>query len=166
MEHAWIRLWSGSRPSPAEGNSRVARNGEEPDLTQDEEYLNLLSIFHYIVAGLTALASLFPVIHLAIGIAIVAGAFGGDGEEVPVLIGWLFVAAAVFMIALGLGLATLMAFAGGAIRRRQDHTFCVVVAAVSCLMVPFGTVLGIFTIVILSRDSVKRWFGIFPAGTT
>jgi hypothetical protein len=42
----------------------------------------------------------------------------------------------------------------------------VVVAAVSCLMVPFGTVLGIFTIVILSRDSVKRLFGIFPAGTT
>lgn len=137
-------------------------------MTQDEEYLNLLSIFHYVVAGLTALASLFPVIHLGIGIAIVTGAFGGfdGGEDVPAFIGWFFVAIAVFMIAMGLGLATLMAFAGRAIRQRENHTFCVVVAAVSCLWIPFGTVLGIFTIVILSRDSVKRLFGIFPVGTT
>lgn len=136
-------------------------------MTQDEEYLNLLSIFHYVVAGLTAVFSLFPVLHLVVGIAIVGGAFGGvEGEEVPVFVGWLFIVIAVIMIAIGLGVAGLIAFAGRAIRQRKNHTFCVVVAAVACLMFPFGTVLGIFTIIILSRDSVKRLFGIFPLGTT
>jgi hypothetical protein len=136
-------------------------------LTQDEEYLNLLSVFYYVVAGLTAVSALFPVIHLTIGVAIVSGAFGGEaGDDVAVLIGWLFVAIATFMIATVLALAAMMVFAGRAIRQRRNHMYCVVVAAASCLMFPFGTILGIFTIVILSRDSVKRLFGIFPAGTT
>ena len=136
-------------------------------MTQDEEYLNLISIFHYVVAGITAVFSLFPVLHLVIGIAIASGAFSGvDGDEVPPFIGWLFIVIAVIMIVIGLGVAGLMAFAGRAIRQRRNHTFCVVVAAVACLMFPFGTVLGIFTIIILSRDSVKRLFGIFPVGTT
>lgn len=134
-------------------------------MTQDEEYLNLLSIFHYVVAGMTAVFSLFPVIHLAVGIAMISGFFGGEDSE-EVLFGWLFVAVGVVMMVIGFGVAGLIAFAGRAIRQRRNHMFCVVVAAVSCLMFPFGTVLGIFTIVILSRDSVKRLFGIFPVGTT
>ena len=32
-------------------------------MTRDEEHLRILSIFHYVVAGIVALFSLFPVIH-------------------------------------------------------------------------------------------------------
>ena len=47
---------------------------------QVAEHLRLLSIFHYIVAAIGALVSMFPVLHLAIGIAIVSGAFD-DAEK-------------------------------------------------------------------------------------
>ena len=41
-------------------------------MTKDEEHLRLLSIFHFVVAGMTALFALFPIIHLLIGLAIVS----------------------------------------------------------------------------------------------
>lgn len=31
-------------------------------------------------------------------------------------------------------------------------------AAVECMLMPFGTVLGVFTIVVLMRESVKKLF--------
>jgi len=37
-----------------------------------------------------------------------------------------------------------------------------VMAAVECMIVPFGTVLGVLTIIVLSRDKVKRLFGVPP----
>ena len=37
-----------------------------------------------------------------------------------------------------------------------DHyLYCLVVAAVECMLVPFGTVLGVLTIIVLNRPSVK-----------
>jgi hypothetical protein len=39
-------------------------------------------------------------------------------------------------------------------------------AAVECLFMPFGTVLGIFTIVVLNRDSVKPLFATPPMPPT
>jgi len=38
-------------------------------MDQEEQYLRLLSIFHYVVAGLTALFSCFALPHIAMGIA-------------------------------------------------------------------------------------------------
>ena len=43
-------------------------------MNQDLEHLRLLSIFHYVVAGLAALFALIPVFHLVFGIAMVSGA--------------------------------------------------------------------------------------------
>ena len=36
--------------------------------------------------------------------------------------------------------------------------FCLVMGAVECVFMPFGTVLGIFTIIVLMRESVKPLF--------
>ena len=44
-------------------------------MNQDKEHLRLLAIFHYIVAGLAALFSFFPLLYATIG-AIVRGAIG------------------------------------------------------------------------------------------
>jgi hypothetical protein len=33
-----------------------------------------------------------------------------------------------------------------------------VVAGIECIVMPFGTVLGVFTLVVLSRESVKTLF--------
>jgi hypothetical protein len=33
-------------------------------------------------------------------------------------------------------------------------------ACIECLFIPFGTILGVFTIIVLSRESVKTLFAI------
>jgi len=38
--------------------------------SDDEQYLRLLSIFHYVVAGLAALLACFPIIHVTVGLGI------------------------------------------------------------------------------------------------
>jgi len=42
--------------------------------------------------------------------------------------------------------------------RRRHYLFCLVMAAIECAYMPFGTVLGVFTIIVLMRDSVKQLF--------
>lgn len=129
--------------------------------SQDRQHLDLLGTFHYVVAGLGALFSLFPVIHLAIGIAMVTGHMSGTqrpGEPDPALFGWFFVGIAVVMIVFGLTFSALLAYAGRCLRQRRRHTFCLVMAAISCAFMPFGTVLGIFTLIVLSRPSAKSLF--------
>ena len=37
-------------------------------MNQDLEHLRLLSIFHYVVAGITAFFACFPVFHLVFGL--------------------------------------------------------------------------------------------------
>ncbi len=40
----------------------------------------------------------------------------------------------------------------------RRRLFCLVVAGVECAFMPFGTVLGVFTIAVLMRESVKELF--------
>lgn len=135
-------------------------------VNNDADQLNLLAIFHYVVGGLAALFSMFPVIHLVMGLFLVFGAkhLSGPGQTPPpVWFGWIFVIFASLFILFGLTLAALILFAGRSLARRKRHTFCLVMACVECLFMPFGTVLGVFTIIILSRPSVKQLFGVLPA---
>lgn len=58
----------------------------------------------------------------------------------------------------GWTLAGLVIAAGRKLQRRVSRTFCLVVAGVECVMMPLGTVLGVFTIVVLMKDSVQKLF--------
>ena len=130
-----------------------------PIPTQDQQHLDLLGIFHYVVAGISALCSLIPVIHLAMGLAMVTGQFPHKpGEPDPAMFGWIFVVLGGGFIAAGLAFSALLAYAGRCLRRRRRYTFCMVMAAISCAFMPFGTVLGVFTLVVLTRPSVKPLF--------
>lgn len=126
--------------------------------TRDGEHLRLLSIFHYIVAAITAVFSLFPVIHLVIGIGMVSGGMNQGADPSTDWFAWMFIAIAATMIIGGLTMAACMAYAGRCLARRQRHLFCLVVAAVSCLFMPLGTVLGVFTLIVLMRPSVQALF--------
>ena len=137
-------------------------------MNQDAQNLNLLSIFHYVVGGLAALFSMFPVIHLVIGLSFLSGAIPTDEEPGVRFVGMIFVIIASVIILLGLTMAGLIVYAGLNLGRRTKYTFCLVMAGVECLFMPFGTVLGILTIVMLMKDEVKAMFGIAvespPAG--
>lgn len=129
---------------------------------QDVEQLKLLSIFQYVVAGILAVFSMFPLIHLAIGIAIVTGQFDNatQGPAPPELFGWLFIFIAALGILCGLMLAACVALLGRRLRANTNYLYCLIVAGIECCFMPFGTVLGVFTIIVLSRPSVKTRFDV------
>ncbi len=124
---------------------------------QDEQHLRLLSIFHFVLGGVTALFSLFPIFHLGFGIFMLAGGFDGANGP-PRALGVLFVAVAGTMMILGFTLAALILLNGLKLRQRKRYTFCFVTACLECTLMPLGTVLGVFTILVLSRQSVKDKF--------
>jgi uncharacterized membrane protein YdjX (TVP38/TMEM64 family) len=49
----------------------------------EEQHLQLLAIFHYVVRELTAFFPCFPLIHLTIGLAMVFGGFPGNQPPSP-----------------------------------------------------------------------------------
>ncbi len=126
----------------------------------DEDHLRLLSIFHYVVAGLAGLFSLFPIFHLILGLVFIFAPeiFGDKGQPPPAFIGWFFVIFAAIFITTGWVFAGFVFATGRFLAKRRHYMFCLVMAAVECLFMPFGTVLGVFTIIILMRESVKPLF--------
>ena len=130
-------------------------------MNQNGEHLQLLAIFHYVVAGLAALLSFFPLVYsFIVGFLLYAAQHPGPSnqEPPPAFLGWIFITVgAVFFLA-GVALAICILIAGRCLSRRKGYTFALVMACIECLFVPFGTILGVFTIVALSRESVKALF--------
>ena len=123
-------------------------------MKEDEQYLKLLSVFHYVVGGLLACFACIPMIHLSIGIAMLVGAI----DDAPEFLGALLVLFAMFAMLIGWTLAVCIIVAGRCLAKRKRYMFCLVMAAISCVFMPFGTVLGVFTIIVLMRPSVKELF--------
>jgi hypothetical protein len=130
----------------------------------DADHLRLLSIFHYSVGGLTVLFACFPVIHLIIGLFLVFAPdkFGHGSNQPPAFFGWFFVVFASFIILIGWAIGALIMVSGKFLARRVNYMYCFVIACLECLMMPFGTVLGVFTIVVLNRPTVKAAFAARP----
>lgn len=128
--------------------------------TEEEKYLDLLSIFHYVVGAFVALFSCIPFIHFFIGLAVVSGVFGqsSDGSEMPMFFGWIFMLVGAMCILIGWSIAVCIILTGRKLKARRGWLFCVVVAGVECMFTPFGTVLGVLSLMLLTRDSVKQAF--------
>ncbi len=133
-------------------------------MNKDLEHLRLLSIFHYVVGGLLAIIACIPFIHLSIGIAFLSGAIpnpphrAGEPDFPVQMFGLLFTIIPAIFILLGWTLAICTIIAGRKLSKHKSYIFCFVIAAILCAFTPFGTVLGVFTILVLLRDSVKSLF--------
>ena len=59
---------------------------------QDQEQLRLLTLFHYVYAGITALFACFPIIHLVVGVLLLTnpGTFGTGKNAPPPFFGYPF----------------------------------------------------------------------------
>lgn len=141
----------------------------QPPANQDEQHLQLLSIFHYVAAGIVALVACFPIIHLIIGLFFLFAPpemfappdeFATPQPSAPptLLFGLMFTIIPAMMILMGWTLAVVILLGGRSIARRRNYTFCLVAAAICCMFMPLGTVLGVFTIIVLIRPSVKAMF--------
>ena len=135
-------------------------------MNQDLEHLRLLAIFHYVVAAMAALFACLPLIHLTIGLVLIfAPETMQNGHpnhpndaQMMRLVGSIFVAVASVIILMGWAFATCIFIAGRNLAKRRRYMFCLVMAAITCMFMPFGTVLGVFTLIVLMRPSVKPLF--------
>ena len=136
-------------------------------MNQDAEHLRLLSIFHYVVAGVAGFCSFFPLLYTVLGFVFVALSHRPPTNPTqqlpPVALGWAFVGLGIFLFLLGVAFAVVLALAGRSLSHRTGYWFAFVVACIECIFIPFGTILGVFTIIVLSRESVKTVFSIVPA---
>lgn len=132
-------------------------------MNDHEQNLKLLSIFHYVVAGLLAVCACFPIIHLIIGLVILIAPDemfedNPPPQAVKTMMGLAFTVIPAFIILIGWSTAFLIALAGRYLSRRRHHTYCLVTAGIMCMFMPFGTVLGVLTIIVLIQPEVKDAF--------
>jgi hypothetical protein len=127
--------------------------------TQDRDHLKLLTIFHYIFAALGICGLGFVGLHYTMMTSVMSmeGAKNSatpPPEAIMDVIIWVYVAmAAMFFIGMALNV-----LAARFLQARRHRTFCMVVAGLNVLQIPLGTLLGVFTLLVLARDSVREAF--------
>jgi hypothetical protein len=135
----------------------------EPNPT-DLEHLQLLGIFHYIVGGLMVLFSCFFIIHLVMGLVMLLNPQAFDGPKgksspPPAFLAYLFIAMGGGAVLTGWTVGALTIYSGRCLQKHRRRMFSQIIAGIACMFMPFGTLLGIFTILALQRDSVRRLYG-------
>jgi len=135
-------------------------------MNEDLRHLKLLSVFHYVVGGLAALFSCMFLIHLILGLAMLISPesmTGSDGAPPPAFVGYIFTIIGGGSFLLGLAFSICILYSGKLLHKQKKYLYSFVIACIECIFMPFGTVLGVFTIIVLSRSSVKKLYGMDDA---
>ncbi len=134
-------------------------------MTEDEGHLKNLAIGHYVVGAVMVAFACLPLLHLGIGVAMLSGVLPieaeveGDLEAMPSLLAWMFIGMGALFFFLGQAVSIGVVISGRFLQKRKNYMFSFVLACLMCFFVPVGTILGVFTIIVLSRDSVKKIYG-------
>ena len=130
----------------------------------DDDHLRILAVLHFVMAGLAFVGLLFIGAHFAIMDTV----FGNPDmwknqpgsnpppEEFFDVFKWMYLLTAVLIFAGGVG----NALSGIYLRKRKNRVFSMIVAGINCMNMPMGTVLGVFTLMVLFRDSVRDAYGV------
>ena len=152
---------------------------EEEVSAEDLEHLSALSTGHYILAGVSLFSGIPALMwgvagaklldeagsDMAVALGDISGQagadpFGGGADAMLADVGTLLVTAIVAGLVIALVAAIHLTLVAVKIKQRRWWTFCYLTGWGECLMFPFGTILGIFTIIVLGRPSVKKLFGV------
>ena len=129
--------------------------------TRDTEHLKLLFIFNIVMGILIILFSSLFIFYLYFMNKLFTDprfySFYPNYENTPVINETMrslitLMIGGIIVIGWLTGIATILS--GVFIKRRKYRMFSIVVAGINCFHVPFGTMLGVFTMVVLFRDSV------------
>lgn len=133
---------------------------------KDQSDLNQLATFHYVFGGLGCFFSLFALLYVIFGLVILFNPdfaeSASDGEAPPEFIGGILVAIGGIVFIVGEIVSVCFIISGKNLKKQKNYTFSFVMAILACLNMPLGTVLGIFTILVLQRESVKRMYESSP----
>jgi hypothetical protein len=130
-------------------------------MDNDAQHLRMLAIGHYVAAAITGLFACIPLIHVTIGLFFLLNPPPPPpgGEAFPAqLFGLMFFLIGGAFVLGGWALAAAIFVAGRSLVARKRYVFCMVIACISCAFFPFGTVLGVFSLIVLLRPSVKALF--------
>lgn len=131
-----------------------------PEYQKDTGHLNLLGIFHFICAGLAVLGMGFIALHYFMMRMIFTNPeMWKNSPNPPPQMTGMFEVFKVFYVLAGLFLLTGLVsnvLSGIFLRQRRHRTFSIFVAGLNCLHIPLGTTLGVFTIIVLMRESVRQ----------
>lgn len=127
----------------------------------DAEHLKLLAVFHFVLAGLSLVGIAFLCLHWFLMHTVftnpemMKNAKGGPPpKEFFMIFRWFYFFMGTFIVAGGLG----NLISGFCLLKRRGKIFSFVVAGLNCLGFPFGTTLGVFTFIVLLRDSVGELY--------
>jgi len=125
----------------------------------DNEHLNLLSIFYFIFGGLTIFTSFIILAYITLFSAIFTNIPMDDSdiEDFPLEI-LFYVFAALFLFVFVYGI--LLIIAGINLRKKTKRIFSLVVGCMALISFPFGTALGVFSIIVLTRNSVLELYSL------
>lgn len=134
------------------------------------EYLRSLAMAHYVVGGIRAFNACFGLIYCGLGVMLMMdpGSWGASGPgsshgAPPAWLGVGFAIAGGAFTVLGWLFAFLTIHSGRCLARQQRRVYSIVVAAVNCIFFPFGTALGIITIILLCKNEVIALYSAPPA---
>jgi hypothetical protein len=131
-------------------------------IDQDQEHLRLLKIGYYVLsalgAGFTALILVYISVFGVIFTNVIPAQSNNNAPD-PKIMGLIFLVIAGVVLLAGAGGAFLTFYAAKSIGERKRWTFVVVVAALCCFQFPVGTAIGVCSIMVMTRPSVKALFG-------
>jgi hypothetical protein len=133
----------------------------------DHDRLRILEIGYYIAGAMTAVGVSFLFIHFGLFLFLgfnpqffthSVNSGGHSGEPPPPGL-FLGLAALIgLIILLGWTFGALQVYAGRCLKMRRHSLFIMIVAALECVFIPWGTFLGVCTFLVLERPSVRALF--------
>ena len=126
---------------------------------RDQEHLKLLSIFHFVFGGLALLGIGFLGVHYFIMHTVFSNPDMWNSHKAPMPPKAFLDAFIWFYLFMGLLLLAgfvLNVLSGLYLRQKKHRFFSLIVGGLNCLQIPFGTALGVFTIIVLTRDTVRE----------
>lgn len=127
----------------------------------DAEHLRLLAIFHFVSAALAFVGVLFATLYFVLISAVFANpAMWAESQDGPppemfiTVFRWLTGIGVVWFVVACVG----NLLSGFYLRTRRHRTFSMVIAGINCLHIPLGTLLGVFTLAVLGRESVRKLY--------
>lgn len=131
------------------------------------ERFRLLAIGYYISGAIGCVLVSFLLIHFAmvLGFSFIPESAwdttksGTSSSEPPPVIVFKIIAGILGAIILaGWTLGGLTIYAGRCIARRKSRTFVLIMAALNCLWIPYGTLLGVVSLIFLTSPDAKNSF--------
>lgn len=130
------------------------------DNNGNSQNLDLIAIFHYVAAAIIYLKGLIALIFIGIG-AIASAAIlceEGPDPEALVPVGIIFFLFPMMFLAITAAIGTAVLIAGRRIAKRTHLTYCQIIAGLECLCFPHGTILGVISLIFLTRNDIKQQF--------